>query len=65
MYRTIHIGHRRVGVVLQNLAVLRPFELVQQLRTQCYIEVLLYSICYVDENRVFSRVMSFTRLFES
>ena len=42
MGRSIHLGHGGVGVVREDLGVLRPLELVEQLSAQHDVEVLLY-----------------------
>lgn len=38
--RAVHLGHGRVQVLTQDLGVLRPLELVQQLSAQHHVEVL-------------------------
>lgn len=43
MRRPVHLRHGRVRVIREDLGVLRPLKLVQQLGAQHHIEVLLYS----------------------
>lgn len=40
VWSAVHLGHRRVWVFAQDLGILRPLELVQQLSAQHDVEVL-------------------------